>query len=174
MPPSNARTSCYFGDLFVAPAGKAESAQGALLVKLILDQDGRRITEDTWSFPLYERYVITRDVSGDRFTMKQDDGAFVGTGSLQGEPWVWRGWTTRASSADAQTIVETDTRFHEGALVTTERVLGADGSMRVEVRHRLDEIPLDECDNMFARAATIRDQGRDPGRTPSAAAAGPR
>ncbi|HUH02023.1 MAG TPA: hypothetical protein VML75_08495 [Kofleriaceae bacterium] len=144
LTPSNARTSCYFGDLFVTPAGKAESAQGALLVKLILDQDRNQIVEDTWSFPLYERYVITRVVTGDRFTMTQDDGAFAGTGSLQGEPWVWRSWTTRASSADAQIIVETDTRFHDGSLVTSERVLGADGGMRVAVRHSLDEIPLEE------------------------------
>lgn len=169
-PAGNARTTCYFGDLFVTPAGKAESSQGALLVKLTLDQDHGRIVEDTWSFPLYERYVVTRDVTGASFTMKQDDGAFTGTGSLEGEPWVWRSWTTRSKSADAQTVVETATRFDDGALVTTERVLGADGSMRVEVRHRLDEIPLDECDDMFARAATIRDHGRDPGRTPSAAA----
>jgi hypothetical protein len=171
LPATNARTSCYFGDLFVTAAGRAESPQGALLVRLTLDQDNDRILEDTWSFPLYERYLVTRSVRGNQFQMTQDDGAFVGTGALDGEAWLWRGWTTRAASADAQTIVETATRFDDGVLVTRERVLGADGAVKVEVRHSLDEIPLDECDNMFARAATIRDQGRDPGRTPSASAA---
>jgi hypothetical protein len=165
----DARTSCYFGDLFVTPAGQAESAQGALLVRLTLDQTNNRIVEDTWTFPLYERYVVTRSVSGDRFDMKQDDGAFTGSGALDGEAWLWRGWTTRAASADRQTIVETATRFNDGSLVTNERVLGADGAIKVEVRHSLDEIPLDECENMFVRAATIRDQGRDPGREPHAA-----
>lgn len=148
------RVACYFGDLMVKRPGEVESNQGALLVKLTLDQTQSTMTEETWSFPLYERYVVTRAIRGSQFTQRQDDGSFTGAGSLEGQPWIWNRWTATTTSADQRTRVETDTRFESGALVTRERVMEADGGTRVEVSHSLYEVPLDECDNMFAKART--------------------
>lgn len=155
-----ARVACYFGDLLVTKPGETESNQGALLVKLTIDQHASRMVEETWSFPLYERYVVTRTIDGNAFTQRQDDGSFTGAGALEGEPWIWRRWTATTTSADQSTRVESDTQFEDGALVTRERVLDAGGELRVEVRHSLDEIPLDECKNMFAKARTNADQMR--------------
>jgi hypothetical protein len=149
LPP---RVACYFGELMVAKPGEEQTNQGALLVKLTIDPAKSRMVEEIWSFPLYERYDITRTIDGAAFTMRQDDGSFTGSGTLDGEPWIWRGWASTSRSADQSTLVETSTRFVDGALVTREKVMNKDGQLRVEIHHELDEVPLDECDRMFAKA----------------------
>ncbi len=149
-----AKIACYYGELMVARPGEDETNQGALLVKLTLDPATSRMVEETWSFPLYERYVVTRDIHGASFTLRQDDGAFVGKGTLEGQPWIWSGWKSTTTSADKATRVESNTQFQNGDLVTHERVLDADGGLRVSVDQSLIEIPIDECDHMFAKART--------------------
>jgi len=148
------KTACYYGELMVARAGETETNQGALLVKLTMDPSASRMVEETWSFPLYERYVVTRTIRGASFTLRQDDGAFVGNGTLEGQPWIWSGWKSTTTSADKATRVESATHFQDGDLVTHERVLDANGGLRVSVDQSLVEIPLDECDHMFAKART--------------------
>jgi len=148
------KVACYYGELMVARPGENETNQGALLVKLTMDPTTSRMVEETWSFPLYERYVVTRDIHGASFTLRQDDGAFVGNGTLEGQPWIWSGWKSTTTSADKATRVESATHFQDGDLVTHERVLDADGALRVSVDQSLIEIPLDECDHMFDKART--------------------
>ncbi|HTM22505.1 MAG TPA: hypothetical protein VL172_18415 [Kofleriaceae bacterium] len=152
--------SCFFGGLYVTPAGAAESHQGELLIRLTFDRAGATMTEETFSFPLFERWRVTRTISGRRFTMRQDDGSFSGAGELDGDPGRWSAWHSTTTSADGATHVDASTRLVDGVLIAEEKVSAADGTLRDVLRYSLEPIGPAACDDMFARAQAAVDEAR--------------
>lgn len=157
---SGATIRCWFGELMVGRDGADESYEGELLVKLTVDPSQSIIVEDTFAFPLFERFTVTRKVHGNSFTLEQDDGAFTGKGALEGDTWAWNAWTSTAISSDQTTRVESETRLIEGELITRENILAADGSLRASLHQALVPVPVDECNRMFAKAQAHVDAAR--------------
>lgn len=157
---AGAQVSCFFGGLYVTPAGAAESHQGELLIKLTYDPAARTLTEETFSFPLFERWQVIRRIDGKRFTLQQDDGAFAGAGELDGEPGQWLAWRSTATSKNGATRVDSTTRLVDGSLIAEEKVMSGTGALRDTLRYTLEPIDVIACDDMFARAQAAVDQAR--------------
>jgi hypothetical protein len=157
---ASGEVSCYFGGLFVTPAGEPENHEGELLIKLTWDHAASTLTEETFSFPLFERWQVTRAIRGRTFTSRQDDGAFAGAGELDGDPGHWSAWRSTTTSSDGGVHVESATRMVDGVLVAEEKVTGADGSLRHTLRYALEPIERHACDDMFARAQAAVDEAR--------------
>jgi hypothetical protein len=158
-PAPAAEVSCYFGGLFVTPAGKDETHEGELLIKLSWDRAASTLVEETFSFPLFERWQVTRAITGNQFTSRQEDGGFAGSGELDGEPGRWSAWRSTTASDDG-VRVDSATRMVDGVLVAEEKVTGADGSLRHTLRYSLEPIERHACDDMFARAQAAVDEAR--------------
>lgn len=55
-----------------------------------------------------DRFEVRQEIAGDRFTMREVNGAFEGEGELSGDRWRWRAWQSTRRLPDGTRVESVD------------------------------------------------------------------
>jgi hypothetical protein len=132
------KATYYLGESKVTTADGKPMGNMVVLVKRELRPAESRIIETVLMVssqrnePIKE-YLTVLAVKGSRFTMREQSGAFSGSGELDGNPWEWSGWTSTAKmpGQNGGTIISRDKLTERGMAVSKE-LNGPDGAVRVK------------------------------------------
>jgi hypothetical protein len=139
--------TCYKGEITVnLPNGDSVNG-GVSFVRRSLDQTTSSITEEVISQGSTpdepaRTFVVDMKVEGSAFKMKERGGAFDGTGALEGEPWKWTKWSSKARLPDGQVVVSEDALNAKG-LVANKTLRGVEGQVVVTMKETYVTIPCD-------------------------------
>jgi hypothetical protein len=132
------KATYYLGESKVMTADGKSLGNMVMLVKRELRPAESRIIETVLMVssrrdePIKE-YLTVLTVKGSRFTMREQSGAFSGSGELEGNPWEWSGWTSTSKmpGQNGGTIVSRD-KLTERGMATSKELSGPDGTVRVK------------------------------------------
>lgn len=159
---ASASVTCYYGPSRQILADGSERTGAELLLRLTFEPEASRIVEQSVRFdPLpnvpAHLYTTLYAVDGASFTLEESEGQYVGTGSLEGEPWDWTGWTSDYTlQSGIRVTAEYDFGGEDGgaALHVERRAYGPDGTPALTIVEELEEIGAEECSETLARAET--------------------
>jgi hypothetical protein len=131
------KATYYLGESKVATADGKPLGNMVMLVKRELRPAESRIIETVLMVssrraePIKE-YLTVMAVKGSRFTMREQSGAFSGSGELDGNAWEWNAWTSTSKmpGQNGGTIVSRD-KLTERGMTTSKELSGPDGAVRV-------------------------------------------
>ncbi len=159
------RVLCFYGPVTQTATGGEATVAADLAVRRTLEPDTSRIIEETVRV---ERaadrrsrpYRTVYDVDGARFELREETGAYAGTGTLEGEPWRWSAWdlsytlesgirvTGRYEIRPAGTTAGGDPeRF---VLVGDKTAYGPDGSEAIHLHEELPQVEDETCAELLA------------------------
>lgn len=161
-PGADATVTCYFGPSRQTLADGSVREGAELVLRHTFEPDESRIVEETVRFdPLPQvparLYTTVYAVDGDAFTLEESEGQYAGSGTLEGEPWAWTGWTSDyALQSGIRVHAEYDFGRADGrAVLNVEReAFGPDGSAALTIHEELTEIGAEECAERLAESVT--------------------
>jgi hypothetical protein len=155
---SGETTEYYLGEVkTLSPAGQT-LATSLSLARRTLQPAENRIVEVVATIeagkPVRE-FTTVFEVSGAKFTIKDDGGTFAGTGELAGEPWRWSGWRYEVQFTGARqgTMKGEDAKGPAG-LTVTKSFATPDGTVRVRFAEELKPIGADAYRILRAKLVT--------------------
>jgi len=89
-----------------------------------------------------QEFKVIMNVEGNSFKMKDSNGSFSGTGTLEGEPWKWTSWSSKSVLANKM-IVESKDSLEGNKLVVTKTVKTPDGKVTVTMHETYSPITKD-------------------------------
>jgi hypothetical protein len=147
-----ASTSCYVGggEITLTANGQVVDKFEAVARRALDPAAGTIEEEVAMSGSQPGRYTVQITVDGSTMTLKEQSGAFTGTGEMQGEPWKWTSWTTTSNLPGGMTVISTDTV--EGDAIVVNKTVTRDGQTMVTIAEKLTALP---CDQFEARASAL-------------------
>lgn len=115
-----ASTDCFAG----VSTGMGQTSH--TIARRTVDPVARTITEDVSHDNAgahgAKSFHVVMTVDGDRFTMTESGGAFTGTGSLVGEPWQWRSWSSVSQIPATSITVESHDELTSAGMTATKQI----------------------------------------------------
>lgn len=131
----------YAGEAtYALPDGRVV-ARAAVVASRRLDPAAGAIIEEVTSGSTRpgqppQHYVVRMDVAGTRFEMREEGGAFTGSGELQGDPWRWHVWRSTSRLPDGSRVESADSLTSD-SLRVRKRIYAPDGTLRIVTREML-------------------------------------
>ena len=129
------KTEYFLGDRRAYSSSNDESAEGAMLCRRIYRPKAAKIIMEIIDVDPRPQvptllFRTTAVVDGSTVTVKEESGAFSGSGTLEGPPWDWTGSTITYRTPDGGRIVAEEQRTEKG-LYVVNKVFDPEGNLRV-------------------------------------------
>lgn len=98
-------------------------------------------------------FTVSWQVEGDAFTLSDEESRISGSGTLEGEPWSWSGWSSDSRLGSGIRLQEKATIGDDGALLLERQVFGPDGGAVMTIREEGTVLAPEECERRLAEAA---------------------
>lgn len=148
-------TSYYLGEVRMSsPSGQPMGASVSLVQRTLLPAENRVIELVASIDPVrpVREYTTVFDVSGSRFTMKDEEGTFAGEGEFSGPPWEWTGWKYAATMmGQAKGRLQGEDVVSATGLSVKKAFSGADGTVRMQFAEELRPVSKTVYDVLHAR-----------------------
>jgi|GEM_PF-6835996 len=156
---------CFYGPVTQTASGGEATVAADLVVRRTLEPEASRVVEETVRIERAANrrtrpYRTLYDVDGDRFVLREEGGAYAGTGTLEGEPWRWSAWDLDYSLESGIRVTgryeirprETDggSQPEHFVLVGEKTAYGPDGSEALRLHEELAQVTPERCAELMA------------------------
>jgi hypothetical protein len=100
-------------------------------------------------------FTVVWQVEGDAFTLSDEESRISGSGTLEGEPWSWTGWSAESRLGSGIRLLEKATIGADGALLLERQVFGPDGGAVMTIREEGRPLAPEECARRLAEVTSV-------------------
>jgi hypothetical protein len=128
------------------------------VLRMTADPDAGRVRHEALRFDPNPQvpprlFTVSWQVEGEAFTLSDEASRISGSGTLEGEPWSWSGWSSDSRLGSGIRLQEKATIGDDGALLLERQVFGPDGGAVMTIREEGTVLALEECERRLAEVA---------------------
>lgn len=128
------------------------------VLRMTLEPEAGRVVHEALRFDPNPRvpprlFTVAWQVEGDAFTLSDEESRISGSGTLEGEPWSWTGWSAESRLGSGIRLQEKATIGADGALLLERQVFGPDGGAVMTIREEGRPLSAEECERRLAEVA---------------------
>ena len=98
-------------------------------------------------------FTVTWQLDGDAFSLSDPQSRMSGSGTVEGAPWPWTGWSADSRIDSGIRITERATLRDDGVLLLERQAYGPDGGIVMTLREEGQPLTAEECARRLAEAA---------------------
>jgi hypothetical protein len=157
-PAASAAVRCWETEEQVTLATGADQPGARRVLRITLEPEAGRVVHDALRFDPNPKvpprlFTVIWQVEGDVFTLSDAESKISGSGTLEGEPWSWSGWSAESRLGSGIRLQEKATIGDDGALLLERQVFGPDGGAVMTIREEGRPLAAEECERRLAEVA---------------------
>src|SRR5262245_34143592 len=138
------QTAYYLGEVKMSSASGQPYGSSISLAKRTLKPAENKIVELVLSLDSKQparEYTTVFNVTGSKFTVKDEEGTFAGEGELLGKAWEWEGWKYIVDMlGERKGTLKAEDTFIGGRVMSNTLYYSPDGQLRVILSEDLQPI----------------------------------
>lgn len=156
---ASGHTLCWEAEERITLAAGGTQPGARRVLRMTYDPDAGRVVHEALRFDPNPQvsprlFTVTWRLDGDSFTLSDPQSRIGGSGTIEGAPWPWTGWSADSRIDSGIRITERATLRDDGALVLERQAYGPDGGAVMTLREEGQPLAAEECARRLAEGET--------------------